>query len=89
MAGITPNLGLQLLDPSQAQPEVPINDNLNKIDAALGTQALTVATLPATPATGQRAFVTDATAGVFLSIVAGGGAIKTPVTFDGANWVVG
>jgi hypothetical protein len=30
----TPNLGLQYLDPSQAQPEVKVNDAWNKIDAA-------------------------------------------------------
>jgi hypothetical protein len=33
----TPNLDLQYLDPSQAQPEVKINDAWNKIDAAIGT----------------------------------------------------
>jgi hypothetical protein len=31
----TPNLDLQYLDPSQAQPEVKINDAWNKIDAAI------------------------------------------------------
>lgn len=31
----TPNFDLPYLDPSQAQPEVKINDSLNKIDAAL------------------------------------------------------
>jgi hypothetical protein len=35
MAGVTPNLGLQLLDPSQAQPEVPINFDLNLLDGLL------------------------------------------------------
>jgi len=32
----TPNLDLQYLDPSQAQPEVKINDAWNKIDEAVG-----------------------------------------------------
>jgi len=32
----TPNLDLVYLDPSQAQPEVKINDAWNKIDAAVG-----------------------------------------------------
>jgi len=39
MAGTTTNLDLQLLDPSQSQPEVPINDAFNKIDAAVHAAA--------------------------------------------------
>jgi hypothetical protein len=48
----------------------------------------TVATLPAAPAVGQRAFVTDATATTFASTVVGGGANKVPVYYDGA-WKIG
>ena len=48
----------------------------------------TVATLPATPATGSRAHVTDANATTFLSTVAAGGANVVPVFYDGANWVI-
>lgn len=51
----------------------------------------TVATLPlaATVGAGSRAFVTDALSPVFQALVAGGGAVFTPVYSDGANWLVG
>jgi hypothetical protein len=55
--------------------------------------AYTVATLtagwPAANAPYARAFVTDATATTFNSIVAGGGANKVPVWSDGTNWRIG
>ena len=38
---------------------------------------------------GSRAFVTDANATTFLSVVAGGGANKVPVVSDGTNWLIG
>jgi hypothetical protein len=47
----------------------------------------TVATLPAAGTAGRRAAVTDALAPAFLTTVAGGGAINTPVYDNGANWV--
>jgi hypothetical protein len=46
----------------------------------------TVATLPA-GAVGDMAYVTDALAPAFLVAIAGGGAIVTPVFYDGVNWV--
>lgn len=46
----------------------------------------TVATLPA-GAQGDVAFVTDALAPAFLTAVVGGGAVVTPVFYDGTNWV--
>lgn len=51
----------------------------------------TVATLPsaATAGAGARAFVTDATATTFASVVAGGGTNKLPVVSDGTNWIIG
>lgn len=49
----------------------------------------TVATLPTGARAGDAAYVTDATATTFASTVAGGGANKVPVTFDGTNWKVG
>lgn len=51
----------------------------------------TVATLPsaATAGSGSRAWVTDANATTFLSIVASGGANKVPVSSDGTNWLIG
>lgn len=47
--------------------------------------ALPLATLGA----GIRAFVTDATATTFASIVAGGGSNKVPVYSDGTDWRIG
>jgi hypothetical protein len=49
----------------------------------------TVATLPAAGTIGRRAFVTDANATTFASIVASGGANKVPVFDDGTNWRIG
>ncbi len=46
----------------------------------------TVATLP-TGNTGDTAYVTDALAPTYLATVVGGGAIVTPVFFNGTNWV--
>jgi hypothetical protein len=55
------------------------------------TGVLTVATLPtaATAGAGARAFVSDANATTFASIVAGGGANNVPVYSDGSNWRIG
>lgn len=44
---------------------------------------------PANRNPGVRAFVTDATAITFLSVVAGGGANKVPVVSDGTAWRIG
>ena len=51
----------------------------------------TVATLPSavTLGAGTRAFVSDANATTFASIVAGGGSNKVPVYSDGTNWRIG
>lgn len=46
----------------------------------------TVATLPA-GTIGDTAYVTDALAPTFLAAVVGGGAVVTPVFYNGANWV--
>ena len=55
------------------------------------TTVYTVATLPSavTSGTSARAFVSDATATTFASVVAGGGANKVPVYSDGTDWKVG
>lgn len=52
---------------------------------------VTVANLVAagTAGAGARAFVTDATATTFASVVAGGGANNVPVYSDGTNWRIG
>lgn len=49
--------------------------------------AFTVATLPATPPTGSRAYVTDATAPTYNGVLVGGGAVTVPVFYNGAAWV--
>ena len=49
----------------------------------------TVATLPTAVTASHRAFVTDANATTFASIVAGGGANGVPVYHDGTNWRIG
>ena len=69
---------------------------LKVADASTGagvvvTQATTVASLPAaaTAGAGARAFVTDATATTYGSVVAGGGSNKVPVWADGISWYIG
>lgn len=51
----------------------------------------TVATLPSATTTnvGVRAFVSDANATTFNSVVAGGGTNKVPIFCDGTNWRIG
>lgn len=52
---------------------------------------VTVAALPsaATIGAGGKAFVSDASATTFASVVAGGGANNVPVYSDGTNWRIG
>jgi hypothetical protein len=63
--------------------------------AAGGTDPTTITTEPMTVAqlppgiAGTRAFVTDANAATFNSIVAGGGTNGVPVFSDGTNWRIG
>lgn len=54
--------------------------------APLRLMGYTVAGLPA-GVVGDMAYVTDALAPAYLVTVTGGGAVTTPVFFDGANWV--
>ena len=51
----------------------------------------TVASLPTCNSAekGARAFVTNATATTFLSVVAGGGSNNVPVVCNGTNWLIG
>lgn len=49
----------------------------------------TVASLPTTPVRGDRAYVTDALAPVFLQKVNAGGTVVCPVFFNGTDWVAG
>jgi hypothetical protein len=61
------------------------------VSPTVTTTATTVASLPAaaTAGAGGRAFVTDATATTYLSVVAGGGANAVPVVSNGTNWLIG
>jgi hypothetical protein len=58
------------------------------VGATIDSNVYTVATLPAGNA-GMRAFVSDANATTFASIVAGGGTNRVPVYHDGTNWRIG
>jgi len=53
------------------------------------TAPTTVALLPVVGTKGRRAFVTDANATTFASVVAGGGTNNLPVYDDGTNWRIG
>jgi hypothetical protein len=59
--------------------------------ATVSTATYTVANLPAaaTAGAGARAFVTNANATTFASIVASGGSNGVPVYSDGTNWRIG
>lgn len=61
----------------------------NGRDTTLSANILTVATLPAGATQGDRAFVTDALAPAWNTAVAGGGAVVTPVYYNGAAWTAG
>ena len=52
----------------------------------IGLKSFTVGTLPA-GTVGDVAYVTDATAPTYLGALVGGGAIKTPVFYNGSAWV--
>jgi len=61
------------------------------VNRKVGLTGYTVATLPGTPTTGQREYVTDSTvaaSGNFGATVVGGGANTVPVFFDGTNWII-
>jgi len=55
-------------------------------NAPQNLKAYTVATLPA-GVVGDIAYVTDATAPTYLATIVGGGAVITPVFYNGTNWV--
>jgi hypothetical protein len=63
-------------------------DNNGKLNLSFPTNIknYTVATLP-TGARGDIAYVTDALAPTFLATIVGGGAVVTPVFYNGTNWV--
>lgn len=51
--------------------------------------AVTAATLPASPAVGERWLVTDALAPTFGGALTGGGSAVVPCYWDGAAWRTG
>lgn len=57
--------------------------------ALLQLSVYTVGTLPAATTAGRKTFVSDALAPSFGVMVAGSGAVFTPVYSDGTNWIVG
>ena len=98
MSGSTPNLDLEYLDPSQAQPEVKINDAWDKIDAAVGSVAVSDLSSPPIVARAREikfmgATVTHETGGVALvqidsSSGGGGSGGGSPLTVtDGTTTV--
>lgn len=69
-------------------PTIPTNRIAMLGFPSIRTNEFTVATLP-TAQRGKRAFVTDATAVTFGTVVAGGGVNAVPVYYNGTNWVIG
>lgn len=63
-----------------------ISDLDQTMTNAFRLKGYTVATLPA-GVQGDEAFVTDGLAPAYLVAIAGGGAVVTPVFFNGAAWV--
>jgi hypothetical protein len=63
-----------------------INNNIATFTNPVIIPGYTVATLPA-GIIGQTAYVTDALAPAYLTAVVGGGAVVTPVFYDGTTWV--
>ena len=58
------------------------------MNGILITEEYTVSSLPASPATGSRAHVTDSTLTTFYSPVTGSGANPVPVFYNGTQWVI-
>lgn len=59
-----------------------------KLDS-ISVTPVAVASLPGSPSAGDRAFVSDANATTFASVVAGGGSNIVPVYYDGTDWRIG
>lgn len=78
---------LNVTNPSAADSYFRIDDGgAITIGRPAKLKNYTVATLPA-GVEGQVAYVTDATAPTYLGALVGGGAIKTPVFYNGSAWV--
>ncbi len=70
---------------------VQLDNRMRRSMAGVGPAPVTVATLPSASSlgAGATAFVTNANATTFNSIVAGGGSNTVPVVSDGTNWRIG
>jgi hypothetical protein len=84
------NAGYALQSGNRAFQNLNTTNGINvSQQMGMGLGVFTVATLPATSIVGTEAYVTDANATTFNSVVAGGGSNKVPVTYDGAAWRIG
>lgn len=83
------NSNLTVYNASNSTTPIVINQSTNNVSLASTLQlaGYTVSTLP-TGTLGMMAYVTDALTPSFLVIVVGGGSTKTPVFYNGSNWVV-
>ena len=77
--------GSPTFDAVGTSPKFTFSDPVT-MGATVELKAYTVATLP-TGVAGAVAYVTDALAPTYLAIIVGGGAIVTPVFYNGTNWV--
>lgn len=80
------NAPLALISNNTVRFTVTAAGTLVSAGGAFRLAGYTVATLPA-GVQGDLAFVTDALAPAFLTAVVGGGAVITPVFYNGTNWV--
>jgi hypothetical protein len=74
------NLGIGIASPN-ANTKLDVNGPIR-------AKGYTVATLP-TGTVGAKAYVTDALSPTFLGTLTGGGAVTTPVFYNGTAWVAG
>lgn len=68
---------------------VPTNTQEWVFEGPARLRSYTVAGLPPATTVGRQAFVTDANATTYASVVAGGGSNGVPVYSDGTNWRIG
>jgi len=74
---------------STATNEITIGSASQKVVRFPGTTTVSALPSASTVGAGARAFVTDATATTFASVVAGSGSNGVPVYSDGTNWRIG
>lgn len=78
------------IEPATSLTHLPTSHQFLTQNGLLRSRVFTVATLPAANiSAGDMAYVTDANATTIGGIVAGGGANRVPVNYDGANWRIG